>query len=159
MEYIIYLLLFVVFILLYFLYYQIQDKNKVIQTHDLHVFELAAQATVDLDRALARQADQQRRVLKGKLSEELFPLMKDCPYLPADMRFFGNPIDYVVFDGLSDAKDDGSDFRDIIFIDVKTGNARLSAHQKKIKAAVQAGRVRWETIRMNDDGSITFERE
>lgn len=105
------------------------------------------------------QLTQSRRVLKGKLSEELFPILAACPYLPADMRFIGAPIDYLILDGYSDAKDDGGAFREIIFADVKTGSARLSTHQRKIRDAVRAGRVRWETIRITDDGSVVFERD
>ncbi len=133
-------------------------SKKVYDLHEAHareLFDLSLQHNDDI----ARHVQQSRNVLKGKLSEELFPLLAECPYLPADMKFFGSPVDYLILNGYSEAKDNGGDFTEIIFADIKTGNARLSPHQRKIKRAVQEGRVRWETIRMRDDGSVVFERD
>lgn len=97
----------------------------------------------------AYSKDIARRVIKGQLSEQLFPLLKDCPYLLSDMKFFGMPIDYVVFDGLSDG-----DIRKVIFIDIKTGNAKLSTNQESIKKAILEKRIDWETWHIDDIGTI-----
>jgi len=94
-----------------------------------------------------RSMSTQRAIVKGQLAEQLYPLMPDCAFLPSDMRFFGHPIDYVVFDGLTSAKDTDGEIKEIVFVDVKTGDSRLSAHQRKIKQAVEDGRVRWLTVR------------
>lgn len=125
---------------------------------ELHV-EASQRHAKMLDKVGRERVEQSRRVLKGKISEELFPLMAQCPYLPADLKFIGMPVDYIVFDGYSDAKDDGGEIREIVFADIKTGGARLSSHQSKIKKAVQDGRVRWETIRIREDGTVVFERD
>ena len=84
-----------------------------------------------------------RRVLKGQAAEQLAPLSGSFDYLPSDARFLGSPIDYLVFDGLSDEDD-----VEIVFIEVKTGKARLNARETRVKEAVQAGRVRWEELRL-----------
>lgn len=84
-----------------------------------------------------------RRVLKGQAAEQLAPLAGDFPYLPSDARFLGSPIDYVVFDGLSD-----EDELEVVFLEIKTGAAKLSARELKIRDAVKAGRVRWEELRL-----------
>ena len=97
-----------------------------------------------------------RRVIKGKVSEEIFPLMSGCPYVASDMKFMGMPIDYLIFDGLSDVKDAKGEINKIYFADIKTGNASLSLAQRKIRDAVAEGRVGWVTIQMTDDGTISI---
>jgi predicted Holliday junction resolvase-like endonuclease len=90
----------------------------------------------------------QRSVIKGQLAEQLYPLAVDCPYTLSDMKFIGMPIDYIIFDGYTLCKDGEGDIKEIIFADIKTGKATLSPHQRAIKDAVNAGRVRWETINL-----------
>ncbi|XWK90360.1 MAG: Holliday junction resolvase-like protein [Phormidium sp.] len=88
-----------------------------------------------------------RSIIKGRVSEQLLPLLPGLKYHPGDMRFIGSPIDYIIIDGYDEAKENLGEIRSIILADVKTGNrAKLSSIQSKIKAAVDAGRVRWETI-------------
>jgi predicted Holliday junction resolvase-like endonuclease len=96
-------------------------------------------------------ANRSRYVLKGKIAEILSPLLRDkFKYEPADARFLGNPIDYVIFDGYSAVKDSGSDEPiTIVIADIKTGNAQLSRTERKIKEAVEAGRIHWETIQID----------
>jgi predicted Holliday junction resolvase-like endonuclease len=36
----------------------------------------------------------------------------------------------------------------VVFIEVKTGDARLSAPERALKEAVEAGRVRWVEFRL-----------
>lgn len=88
--------------------------------------------------------EESRNVLKGKIAEQLVPLLQDFRYNLADARFIGAPIDYIIFDGMSDNK---TKF-DIIFADVKKGNATLTLRQEKIREAVDAKRIKWETIRL-----------
>ncbi len=86
--------------------------------------------------------ERSRAVLKGKIGEQLAPLLPMFKHEPADARFIGSPVDYVVFDGYKDG-----DPRSIIFIDVKTGKtATLSPIERKLKRVVEEGKVRWETI-------------
>lgn len=97
---------------------------------------------------LKRTITTQRSVIKGQIAEQLYPMMPNCKFLPSDMRFIGHPIDFIIFNGYTDAKDDGGDITEIIFADIKTGSATLSAHQRKIKQAIEEKRVRWETIKL-----------
>lgn len=53
----------------------------------------------------------------------------------------------MVFDGLKDEKSEVN----IVIIDVKTGSAQLNANQRRIKKAVEAGRVRFEVIRQDGE--------
>jgi predicted Holliday junction resolvase-like endonuclease len=71
-------------------------------------------------------------------------------YNPADARFIGAPIDYLIFDGYTEVKD--SSFErpvTVVLADIKTGDAKLNRTERKIKEAVEAGRVKWETIRVD----------
>ncbi len=95
-------------------------------------------------------ASRSRSVLKGKIAEHMVPLIPDVfRYEPADARFIGAPIDYLIFDGFTRVKDEGLDEPiTVILADIKTGNAKLSRTERKIKEAVDAGRVKWETIQL-----------
>lgn len=84
-----------------------------------------------------------RATLFGKVAEQLVPLLPEFPYDLEDARFLGAPIDYVVFDGYS-----SNDDVEIVFVEVKTGNAKLSRGERRIRDAVREGRVRFETVRL-----------
>lgn len=91
-----------------------------------------------------------RAVLKGKIGEQMAPMLPEFRYNPADARFLGSPIDYIIFDGYSEAKEGSGKIRRIILMDVKTGKAKLSPIEKKVKEAVSAGSIEWETLELKD---------
>lgn len=78
----------------------------------------------------------------GKITEHLVPYLPEFTYNPKDARFLGSPIDFVVFDGLSDGE-----VRCIIFAEVKTGTSALNTRERRIRDAVQAGKVQWLELR------------
>jgi predicted Holliday junction resolvase-like endonuclease len=84
-----------------------------------------------------------RAVIAGQVAERFVPFMPSLfKYNPKNARFIGSPIDLIVFDGA-----DEDDVRGIIFIEVKTGKAVLSARQKQIKKLIlnlNSPMVRWE---------------
>ena len=68
--------------------------------------------------------------------------MIQSEYSPKDFRHFGDPIDYIVFDGLSELqKGDISELRNVVFLDIKTGNSRLNTVQRRVRDAINDGRV------------------
>lgn len=73
-------------------------------------------------------ADQQRAGIKGKVSETFAPFLEGFPFKPSECKFLGDPIDYVVFEGL-----DERDVKGIHFVEVKQGTSQLSKHQKQIR--------------------------
>ncbi len=86
--------------------------------------------------------ERSRAALKGRIGEQLAPLLPMFKHEPADARFLGSPVDYVVFDGYKEGNP-----RSVIFIDVKTGKtATLSKMERKLKLVIDQGKVRWETI-------------
>ncbi len=93
-----------------------------------------------------------RFTLKGKISEQLAPLFPEFPFAPSDARFIGSPIDFVVFDGYTGAKDgDGGAMR-VVLVEVKRGkNAKLSRGESLVRKAVEEGRVSWKTVVLADE--------
>ena len=96
-------------------------------------------------------ADRSRYVIKGRIAEHMVPMLSDIfKHNPSDARFIGAPIDYLIFDGYTSVKDGNSDEEiTVVLADIKTGNATLNRTERKIKEAVEKGRVRWETIRVD----------
>jgi len=88
--------------------------------------------------------ERSRAALKGRIGEQLAPLLPMFKHEPADARFLGSPVDYVVFDGYKEGNP-----RSVTFIDVKTGKtATLSKMERKLKLVIDQGKVQWETIHM-----------
>lgn len=84
-----------------------------------------------------------RAVLTGQIGEQLAPYFPGFPSDPADARFLGKPVDFIVFSGASSGS-----IKEVLFVEVKTGDARISAPERALKEAVQAGRVRWIEYRL-----------
>ena len=94
-----------------------------------------------------------RSTLKGRISEQMAPFLPEFPFSPADARFIGNPIDFVVFDGYTNAKDDKGDAISVVLVEVKKGKGKLSREETLIKKAVEEGRVSWRTIILKDENN------
>ena len=87
----------------------------------------------------------QRAAVGGKLLEKLAPYLPEFPYDPTDLRFLGDPVDFVLFRGHSQRR-----VEEIIFIEIKSGKSRIKGAQPQIQEAVEAGRVRWQVIRVGE---------
>lgn len=86
----------------------------------------------------------------GAIAENLVPLLTDIPYDPKNLHHLGMPIDYLYFD---------YDQGEIVFIEVKSGNAKESSRQKLIKRLISTGKVYYEKLTINEKGiKITRER-
>jgi len=85
-----------------------------------------------------------RSVLGGQFSEQIAPFLPDFPCNPGDVRFVGKPIDFVAFPGSAE----GNDIEEIYFIEVKSGQSKLSPREKQIKLAVEQGRVKYLEYRI-----------
>ena len=77
----------------------------------------------------------------GFIYERLAPTLDGFTFNKNDCRSMFDPIDYVIFEGLSEKQK----VEKIIFMDIKSGKARLSQKQKKIKAAVDNKQVQFKT--------------
>ncbi|WP_425879444.1 Holliday junction resolvase-like protein [Acinetobacter sp. TWP2-2-3] len=129
-----------------------QTRNGRIKAeYEQYIAELELEHQQSLIAAQKRSVNTSRAVLKGKMAEQLAPIMPEFQYLPSDAKFLGDPVDYIVFDGYTDFRDGEGDAEDIevVLIDIKSGGARLTKGQQAIARAVQEGRVRFETIRID----------
>ncbi len=85
-----------------------------------------------------------RAVLGGLAGEQVAPFMPGFPCNPADARFVGKPVDFVAFPGAAD----GDEIKEVLLIEVKSGEASLSKREREIKACVQEGRLRFVEYRL-----------
>jgi predicted Holliday junction resolvase-like endonuclease len=98
-------------------------------------------------RAVRRDAVQRSEaVTVGKVSEQLLPFFPEFRFNPRDARFLGAPVDLVVFDGLAEGM-----VRRVVFVEVKTRGARLTARERLVRDAIEAGRVEWLELRAGSD--------
>jgi len=87
-------------------------------------------------------ASKSRSTLIGKITEHFIPYLPGFSYDPQDARFLGAPIDFIVFDGLSEGE-----IRKIIFVEVKTNKGSLSKRERQLRDAIKENRVDWIEIR------------
>lgn len=99
----------------------------------------------DIDAARKKSTTAQKAVLKGFEFENIVPFVADIPGHRKDLVYLGNPIDFISFVGKYDKK-----IREIVFIEVKSGDAKLTTRERHIKQCVEAGRVRFMVIRESD---------
>lgn len=87
-----------------------------------------------------------RAVLGGQFSEQLAPYLPDFPYSPTEARFLGKPIDFIIFRGM-----DEKEIKDVVFVEVKSGKATLSTHERKLRDVIKDKKVKWEEYRIPED--------
>lgn len=80
-----------------------------------------------------------RAVLGGQAEEQVAPFLPGFPCNAADCRFIGKPVDFIAFPGAAK----GQPIKEVLLIEVKTGNSRLSEREKEIQECVQSGKVRY----------------
>jgi predicted Holliday junction resolvase-like endonuclease len=95
----------------------------------------------EIDKVRKEAISQSRAVLGGKFTEQMVPYLPDFKYDPTEARFIGSPIDLIVFPGLA-----AGDPKEIVIIEVKTGNSQLTPPERKIRELVENSMVRWEII-------------
>lgn len=86
-----------------------------------------------------KQKSEQVRL--GQVSENIMPFLKDFGYDSKQIRGLFSPIDLIVF---------GTD--ELVFVELKTGKAKLSPKQKNIKRLVDEKKVRFEIHRLDENG-------
>jgi len=84
-----------------------------------------------------------RAVLGGQFSEQLAPYLPNFDYLPTECKFLGKPIDFIVFKGMDEKKID-----EVVFVEVKSGNAKLNEHERNLKDAIDKKKVQWVEYRI-----------
>ncbi len=120
----------------------IEDRSRA----ELETWKLETAGEIRKD-----SVNRSRSTLKGKIAEQMAPVLPDFCFNPADARFIGSPVDYIIFDGLTRIADEKGDEVQIVFMDVKKGAGALTRTQRLIKQAVEKKSVAWKTMRIPDD--------
>ncbi len=111
----------------------------------IYILQMKKQLPITVSKAEKEAQDRSRPIIKGLVAEQIVPFLEDFKYNPADARFIGAPIDYVIFDGYSDKSEEIT----VVLADIKTGKrAELTPPQRKIRNAINEKRVKWETIHL-----------
>lgn len=109
--------------------------------------ELAAQQET-LETESRKRIDKSRSVIMGQVAEHFAPFLPGFRYHFKDARFLGAPIDFLVINGMHEGRTD----LEIVLVEVKTGTAGLNTNELAIQRAVQEGRVRFEVLRLGEQG-------
>ncbi|TXG75943.1 hypothetical protein E6Q11_05890 [Candidatus Dojkabacteria bacterium] len=102
----------------------------------------------ELEKTVKESVNKSRSILRGKTTEHFAPISEEFlkEFIPSDAKFIGSPIDYIIFSGAGSITDGEEKEIEIIFMDIKTGKARLTKVQRAIKKAVEEKRIRWKTL-------------
>ena len=103
--------------------------------------ELANFYKSEYDKVLHQKKSSEVRL--GKVAENMAPFFDAWPYDPNNFRFLGNPIDGIQFTEDS-----------VVFIEIKSGKAKLSNSQKLVKDLVKRGKVEFATFRVDSTGCL-----
>ena len=117
------------------------------------VLWIAVVAPTYTRRARENAVQLSRAITRGQMYEQLVPYLPEFQFNPKDAQFLGRPVDFVVFDGL-----DEGELRRIVFVEVKTGGARLTTRERLVRDAIHGGRVEWTQIRAGDSAGESVPR-
>jgi len=145
---------------------QLQEANRILvqEKHSLQERYTVLQSTVkaNLEEAVklarADSVKRQRSILKGQATEQLAPYINPN-YNPKDYKFLGDPIDYVIFDGMSDINSKTDKINKIILMDIKTGTSRLNRVQKAVRDCIESGNLEFQVYRPEKDIDLQQEED
>jgi predicted Holliday junction resolvase-like endonuclease len=132
------------------------ERERLIQSYEQKISEINKNHQTEIEKARKESVDQSRNTLKGKMAEQMAPLLPGFNFLPADSRFLGDPVDYVVFNGYTNLRDANGNPEnvEVVILDIKQNTAGLSPSQRAIAKAIEDGRVRFDIVRIFDDGTV-----
>lgn len=120
----------------------IRKRQDQLQKDNGHISEERTRLSQRKHNATDGLEKKSMEVCLGLAVEKLVTCWPQFPHAAHDCRKLSEPIDYVVFDGLTERQT----VEQIAFVDVKSGNAELSTPQRRIREAVNEKRVTYEEI-------------
>lgn len=153
-EWIVALILFICLIILYFYFkgeiekWEISFENRVSEKVREKEEELKRREKEIREDAIKKSAS----VRVGKEMERLVPFFSEFQYNPRDIRWLGDPVDFVIFNGYSEAKDvgDPTKMNEIVICEIKTGKSRVSKYERRIKELIEDKRMKWDEFRVEE---------
>jgi len=97
-----------------------------------------------ISEARADAIKRSRSSLEGAVYEQLVPQLPEWHHTPSEARFLGDPVDYIVFEGLSTGEP-----TQITIVEIKKGNSNTTKVQNKIRDLIKDGKVAWELIKID----------
>ncbi len=92
-------------------------------------------ARMENERVVSQRKSSEVRT--GLIAEQMAPFLETFPYDPRQAHFLGRPLDFIVF------TDDH-----IRFVEVKSGESKLTDVQRKIRKNIEEGRVSFEVFKI-----------
>jgi predicted Holliday junction resolvase-like endonuclease len=123
------------------------EAQKLVEQRKAELKEKAQELKEARKKVPARAEATTRAVNLGFILERLAPTMQGFRFHRNDCRSLFDPIDYIVFEGLSHK----GEVDRIIFADIKTGGAVLAKKQREIKALVESGKVECDRYKAGVD--------
>lgn len=142
---------------------KIQNDNEINIKNLVHGWELKYSTDLSEIKGLIQSAEKymrydaikrSKRTLLGKLWEQVSPYLPKFPFRPSDMKFLGSPIDFIIFDGASE-----NDIKQVIFLEVKSGDSKLSPQERRLKQAIENGKVYWKTFNVEKPAEVRIQEE
>jgi predicted Holliday junction resolvase-like endonuclease len=124
------------------------DEIEAIRLQQMEIAMRETEVLLEQWKSLSEQeirADAVQRsqsAMLGRITEHFVPYLDGFPYDPRDARFIGAPVDFVIFDGLSEGA-----VESIVFVEVKAGKGALSTRERRIRDAIRDKRVEWLELR------------
>jgi predicted Holliday junction resolvase-like endonuclease len=95
--------------------------------------------------------DAERSTLKERVGRELAAQMDPFPFVAADARFIGHPVEFVVFDGHTEVKDrSATALRGVVFFAV-CESASEGSDAALVEECIADGRLSWLTLSMQSN--------
>ena len=119
-----------------------QNKNEIAVRKITHEWELKYTNDLAEIKQLIQSAEKymrydavkrSKRTLLGKLWEQVSPYLPKFPFRPSDMQ--------------------------VIFLEVKSGDSKLSSQEKKLKQAIEEGKVSWRLFNVDKPEEVRIREE
>lgn len=95
----------------------------------------------NVKKEIAKSLNSSRAVIKGQINEQLCPFLPGFEYKPSDFKFLGQPIDGIVFEGMSEGE-----VTNVVLVDIKTGAANLTKVQRQIRDCLKEGKFEFKKL-------------
>jgi predicted Holliday junction resolvase-like endonuclease len=95
-------------------------------------------------RKISAQAGAEKKAMEvgiGKILEKIIPAYRDFKLPISDCRPLFEPIDLIVFNGVSKSK-----VNSITFMEIKTGKAQLAKHERMVRDAIGDRKVAFKEV-------------
>lgn len=125
-------------------------KNKVQEIKKDLVMEF--QMKTEKDKMVLRQyftddaVKRSKNIIKGRIAGHLVPFLGNNCLKPSEIVYLGTPIDMISFTNIESGEGIVLDF-----IEIKNNGATLNKKQKLIRNAVNAGRVYYRVVNIDND--------